>query len=891
MGLPNPVTRRERYLSAMAGGDNPVPAKPETREEQYLAAILESGGDGGTGEVTGVKGNAESTYRRGNVNLTPANIGAASATDLDGKVDKHKTGGVDDRLMTAAEGTKLSGIEDEANKTTVDSSITQSGTNPVEGGAIYTALAGKVNTSSVGAANGVASLDNTGKVPSSQLPSYVDDTVEGYLHDGHFYADDQYTTEITGEGGKIYVDLATNKTYRWSGSAFVEISASLALGETAGTAYEGSKGKANADAIAAIKDGTNIDSFADVETALDLKANKSEMTITDGTGADAGTATIQLKTGTSKKVITDISGKADLTDLAPAFDSTSSYAIGNYVTYNGNLYRCTTTHSGAWNAAHFAQATAGGELEKRANRVAGATEGNLAMLTGNGDIADSGRKIGDYATNELLKDTVGWTGKNLLKIPEDVATVTNNGVTFTVNRNADGEVVSIVANGTASANATIIIRGNSNLSSFNGFIMSGCPTGGGDNLYFMQIEQSESPYTRYARDIGNGATISDVPNSDTSQMLIRIAKNYTADNLTFYPMIRRANETDDTYEPYHTDVKQTLRDVEVIEGKNLLDSAAVSQSIDGVTFTVNSDGTVKAAGTPTGIIRYYFTGDGASQLTEIPSWLIGKEVIISCGVTENNGTMELSCITYSDPSTIITDHMPGNGETEKKFTIESNAKYLRIYAVIDRDGEHAAVNTTFKPMLRLATEESDTYEQYYIPVKDAMLRREEQRVLGAKNLLPNIATTQTINGVTFTVNSDGTVTANGTATARAIYWYTSNDVDKRMVFDEDVNVSGAPAGAGASTWSMGGNEVGILYEGDKRIEAGKAISVALLVENGVTVNNLTFKPMIRLASDPDDTYVPYAQTNAELTRKITATTVDPGEGSALATNNLLVVYE
>lgn len=90
------------------------------------------------------------------------------------------------------------------------------------------------------ALDGKADLEN-GKVPSSQLPSYVDDVLE-YASLSVFPA--------TGEAGKIYIALDTNKTYRWSGSTYVEISESLALGETAGTAYEGSKGKANADAIA-----------------------------------------------------------------------------------------------------------------------------------------------------------------------------------------------------------------------------------------------------------------------------------------------------------------------------------------------------------------------------------------------------------------------------------------------------------------------------------------------------------------------------------------------------------------------------------------------------------------------------------------------------------------
>lgn len=103
---------------------------------------------------------------------------------------------------------------------------------------------GAVPASQKGSAGGVASLGADGKVPSSQLPSYVDDVVEGYFSGSTFYEDAAHTRRISPEAGKIYVDLSgTNKTYRWGGSAYVEISASLALGETSSTAYRGDRGK------------------------------------------------------------------------------------------------------------------------------------------------------------------------------------------------------------------------------------------------------------------------------------------------------------------------------------------------------------------------------------------------------------------------------------------------------------------------------------------------------------------------------------------------------------------------------------------------------------------------------------------------------------------------
>ena len=99
----------------------------------------------------------------------------------------------------------------------------------------YTASeVGAIASTLKGSVNGVAELDAAGKVPSSQLPSFVDDVIEVADYD-HL--------PITGESGKIYVTIDTNKTYRWTGSGYAEISESLALGETSSTAYRGDRGK------------------------------------------------------------------------------------------------------------------------------------------------------------------------------------------------------------------------------------------------------------------------------------------------------------------------------------------------------------------------------------------------------------------------------------------------------------------------------------------------------------------------------------------------------------------------------------------------------------------------------------------------------------------------
>lgn len=113
--------------------------------------------------------------------------------------------------------------------------------------AISEAVKGYIPLSQKGRAGGVVPLDNDGLISSMYLPSYVDDVLE-------------YSTfsalPATGESGKIYVTLDTNLTYRWSGTSYVEISKSLALGETADTAYAGNKGKENRDSINRLKNAT-----------------------------------------------------------------------------------------------------------------------------------------------------------------------------------------------------------------------------------------------------------------------------------------------------------------------------------------------------------------------------------------------------------------------------------------------------------------------------------------------------------------------------------------------------------------------------------------------------------------------------------------------------------
>ena len=111
-----------------------------------------------------------------------------------------------------------------------------------------------------------ANLSDNGKVPANQLPSYVDDVLEY----GTFN-----TFPTTGEDGKIYVAQDTNLTYRWSGTRYVEISQSLALGETSSTAYPGDKGKQLSEDLKAEIDRSRHE-YASIREAISAEQNRAE---------------------------------------------------------------------------------------------------------------------------------------------------------------------------------------------------------------------------------------------------------------------------------------------------------------------------------------------------------------------------------------------------------------------------------------------------------------------------------------------------------------------------------------------------------------------------------------------------------------------------------------
>lgn len=177
---------------------------------------------------------------------------------LEGKVDKEEGKQLSTNDYTTAEKNKLAEAIDESTANTLINTAISKLTKASVGLGNVTNDS-QVKRSEMGTANGIATLNDQGLVPVSQLPSYVDDVVDvyatytksdvGVLTNIEVFSDSGKTQPVTGESGKIYIDVENNYQFRWTGTKYAPVGAPTVIGEVAGTAYDGGKGKAIADKI------------------------------------------------------------------------------------------------------------------------------------------------------------------------------------------------------------------------------------------------------------------------------------------------------------------------------------------------------------------------------------------------------------------------------------------------------------------------------------------------------------------------------------------------------------------------------------------------------------------------------------------------------------------
>lgn len=234
---------------------------------------------------------------------------------------------------------------------------------------------------------------------------------------------------------------------------------------------------------------------------------------------------------------------------------------------------------------------------------------------------------------------------------------------------------------------------------------------------------------------------------------------------------------------------------------------------------------------------YYVTSDyNYNQAQNATAFIV---VNSNTAITTANGGVfgSLTVTTTQDGILKIARRIRGNNETmiPKREDFENNSKHIQI-----------SINSV----------NDENYEPYGYKIP---------AVISGKNLLQNTATSQTISVVTFTVNSDGSVTCNGTASSNAIF-RTVQTPD--LPDNEDMLFTGCPVGGSLSTYQLQysnnrdkafqdmGNGIVIQKMG---YNTYPNTYVQIRIMEGYTCNNLTFYPMIRLATIEDDTYEPYIE--------------------------------
>ena len=307
-----------------------------------------------------------------------------------------------------------------------------------------------------------------------------------------------------------------------------------------------------------------------------------------------------------------------------------------------------------------------------------------------------------------------------------------------------------------------------------------------------------------------------------------------------------------------------------IGAKNLLENEKSTQTISGVTFTVNSDGSVIADGTATDII--WFQINNGFKLNDVEYTLTG------CPIGGGENTYEVQIRSTESSSSLwqfIVDR--GDGTTGLCSSSRTYIAFIGIKSGV------TVTNLLFKPMLRLATDSDSTYQPYAMTNKELTKQvapiDDMNNILGAKNLLPNHNVTQVIDGITFTVNNDGTVTATGTSTALVVFDVVNTELLSPFKLNSGTYI--LTDGLTASQYEGAYTALTLKYT-DDTVEynvADTSINKNQFTVDASTIKdwyfgiciranktvNITFKPMVRPASIKDATYVPYSKTNSELT--------------------------
>ncbi len=533
------------------------------------------------------------------------------------------------------------------------------------------------------------------------------------------------------------------------------------------------------------------------------------------------------------------------------------------------------------------------------------------------DASASNKLVSDATADEKISDesqvifeVMGQMGaKNLLP---NIASSGSYASSGTVTKNANG---SLTINGTFDAVTTI------NIDYLNGLpnaVFDVTDLVGTDiavklldtalSGITLQVGYFNSAGTRSSLEtVSTKANITFPAGAVKSATYLRIASG-TYDNVTVYPMMQLASDTDDTYQPYAptnktlNEEKVSWKDNGILGAKNFVPYPyPVSRAtVNGITFTTYSDGRVVANGTATELAILDVIN---SELYE-PFSLDEGSYILTDGLSNSDYENAYTAITLTFSDSTIEYNRADTSIGKNKFSMpsKSNIKYFYLGCCV-KSGATVS-NLTFRPMIRLVDDSDDTYEPY--AKTNQQLTKETTGLLdndftnGSVNMLPLITYSNkqfgdATNGyITINSNDDGSYTLNGSRISTApplliqiikdgkylltdnilkrgkSYKYTacpSNSVSQHLLSQ----INYRDGSNNLVQYDEGGN--GVVIDIPNNANVGNC---NIAVYHDAAFTNVVVKPMITLSSTPNSDYahyVPYAMSNREITEELSGNTI------------------
>lgn len=302
------------------------------------------------------------------------------------------------------------------------------------------------------------------------------------------------------------------------------------------------------------------------------------------------------------------------------------------------------------------------------------------------------------------------------------------------------------------------------------------------------------------------------------------------------------------YEPFHR-ILQSVKMPSSSENLTPYPYADSDKTANGITFVTG-----------------YYTGITINGATDLP---VGYIVVDNLDLTAGNYTFSSGCNSATIPNGVMIQLCYLENGSVKGLTSQlSGSKLQETFSIDD-----TIAQKKFRVVIVLNQDMSDSFSVNDLVFLPTLVKSENREVLkvsyNSRNLLPYpyFHSSMLQAGITYTVNSDGTITANGTATGRSEFVLSANKTDWA---NGNYILSGCPSGGSQATYSI------ITVNGFSDIGSGITVPqseltrISIIIKQGTTVDNLVFKPQLELGDTKTD-YVPYYHETVWIKEEIVAT--------------------